>query len=389
MRKPTSMTRLASLGALALFSACSSWRPAGDYDGWSLYVRDGSPVAADEYRAAIEPALAAVEERMGPFRSPVRVHAWVGGVELKSGNEGEIREGDPDLRTEVPGIGPARVRAFHTRSGGWLESSGVFVGTADCGTAVHELVHARLADEGADVPLWFEEGYACLLGDGVLYEGRWIVDGFSCWPYRELREEVLSDVELARLLAITPHVEHSVRENVLVHFIGWAIVFDLARELESTDWRTLHGRFERAVDPLGEARKRMERSLTAAVPLDWLERARATGSPGARLSAVKGSWKLDSVAVVLALMRMLELESDVEVRAGIAVNLLAAAGPLQLPPPLRVRLWRELVQAMGDSPVDDPAERAALLALHRAYGVGDGRVDVQAELTALARFWEE
>jgi hypothetical protein len=36
---------------------------------------------------------------------------------------------------------------------------------------VHELVHARVSEENAKLPLWFEEGLASLFGDGALYDG--------------------------------------------------------------------------------------------------------------------------------------------------------------------------------------------------------------------------
>ena len=66
---------------------------------------------------------------------------------------------------------------------------------------MHELVHARLAQEGVELPLWFEEGVATFLGDGALVSGRWVVDGLACWPLRELQKARPRGAELRRLLA--------------------------------------------------------------------------------------------------------------------------------------------------------------------------------------------
>jgi len=111
----------------------------------------------------------------------------------------------------------------------------VYAGVAEPGTAVHELVHARLAEEDPDLPLWFEEGLACLMGDGFLDQEHWIVDGLACWPMRELREQKLGDGDLARLLALKAEDSLSARDNVLIHFVGWAVVFDLYRESNGFD----------------------------------------------------------------------------------------------------------------------------------------------------------
>ena len=218
---------------LALAAGCSSWTRAGQYDGWALWVRDEESVDVGRYEAVFQIAFETVERHLGAFEQPVRIHAWDGGVELVSGNRGEIRErGHEGLVQDVPGIGPARVRAFHTRGG----RGGVFIGEADESTAIHELVHARLAEAGRDLPLWFEEGLASLYADGAVHGGRWVVDGLACWPLRELAEEPLPDAELARLVALRARDEHSVRENLLVHFVGWALAFDLRREHPDAPW---------------------------------------------------------------------------------------------------------------------------------------------------------
>jgi len=374
---------------LPLFCACASWKPAARFEGWTLYVQDGQPVAQAEFRAAIDPAFAAVERTLGPFRSTVRVHAWNGGVEMQSGNRGVIRHGDDAALQEIPGIGPARVRAFHARvPTSPFAPSGVFVGAADAGTAVHELVHARLAEERERLPLWFEEGFATLLGDGALFEGEWVVDGLACWPWRELRAEPLSDQRLALLLSIDSSNDHSVPDNVLLHFVGWAVVFDLYRELGVLDWRALLARFRAAPDPAAEARRRMRRTLAPATPLEWLARL-DDPDPGRRLAAARGTWKLDADAVLARVLAALREERQPEVRVALAVNALAAAGQSRRSWRLRGRLWRSVYPVLRDSELSDPTEAAALRELHRAYRGRDGRVDTQAALSDLARFWEE
>jgi len=389
MRSGRSRLLAALCAVLPLFCACASWKTAARFEGWSLYVQDGRPVSVAEFRAAVEPAFAAVERTLGPFRDTVRVHAWHGGVEMQSGNRGLIRHGDDSALQEIPGVGPARVRAFHARAPtSPFAPSGVFVGAADPGTAVHELVHARLAEERERLPLWFEEGFAALLGDGALFEGEWVVDGLACWPWRELSEVHVTDRHLALLLSIDSSHEHSVPDNVLLHFVGWAVVFDLYRELGVLDWRALLARFRAAPDPVAEARRRMRRTLAPATPLQWLARL-DDPDPGRRLAAARGTWKLDSDAVLERVLAALRVERQPEVRVALAVNALAAAGQVRRSWRLRGRLWRWVYPVLRDGELSDPTEAAALRTLYRAYRGRDGHVDTGSALSDLARFWEE
>jgi hypothetical protein len=390
MRTPLRRLRSALLAFGLLLAGCTTWQQAGEFHGWSLYVQDDAPVGVAEYRQVVDRAFEAVAELIGTFTDHVRVHAWDGGVEMSSGNRGEIRHGTDGALQEIPGIGPARVRAFHARtSGGPFEPSGVFVGAADTGTVAHELVHARLAQEGRAVPLWFEEGLATLLGDGAVFGNRWVVDGLACWPWRELREESLSDEELSQLLAITPAHDHSLRENVLVHFVGWAIVFDLHRELGSLDWEALLARFEEEGDPVAEARRRLERTLREDTPIEWLEERLAGEDPAQRMAAAKGTWKLYSNAAVSRLLRRLRHEEDVDVRVALAVNALASASETHMSWRLRGRLWRSILPVLEHAELPDEGERTALRSLFRSYRLGLKNYDTQAALARLSRFWEE
>ena len=382
------LSRLAPLAALIL-TGCAAWRPAVEADDWTLYVREGDAVATDRFTAALEPAVAAVEARLGPFERPVRVHAWHGGLDLQTGNRGRIvAEADEALVQEVAGIGPMRVRAFHARGGGPFSPTpaGVFLGEPDAGSAVHELVHARLVELSPDLPLWFEEGVATLLGDGALVDGEWVTDGFACWPWRELREERLDAAELARLTALTARDEHSVRDNLLVHFVGWALVFDLAREAPGAEWSEWLAT-ARAEDPERLA-ERVARTLDEVTVEAWLTRL-DDPDPGVRLAAARGTWKLGSEDVLARLERALRSERDDRVRAALVINALAAAGKTRVSWSRWQWLRREAVPALAELELTDPTEARALRTLHAAYEAGRTDAETRAALDALAAYWEE
>ncbi len=375
------MVRILVLSLLTLAS-CTSWKPVARHERWTLYELPGQAVAARQFAEAFDPAFEAVEVTLGSFERRVDVHAWP-----ESGGPGGDGSRVGTGVHQVPGIGPARIQAYHARGGSAFGRSGVFIGAPDAGTAVHELVHARFAELGTELPLWFEEGIAGVLGDGILVDGLWYVDGLACWPLRELGEELLSDENLARLIALDASEETSVRDNVLVHFVGWAVVFDLYRESgASIEWRSWLAAF--GDDPLPEVRRRMERTLSAATPLAWIDRLESEDR-GVRLATAKGLWKLRSREVLDALLTALERESDPEVRIGLAVNILATAGELTLP----WRRWREVEiavrEALRSADLDDAREQRAALDLYRAYRRGEPEGDPERSLERLSRFWEE
>jgi len=367
-------------------AGCGTWRTAARYDGWTLFESPDEAVPVERYEAAFSPAFAAVEAHLGAFERDVRVHAWNGSVRLSEDGRRRVHQQDDSGVHEVPGIGPARIQAYHARGGG-LRASGVFIGVPDPGTAVHELVHARFSELHHRLPLWFEEGVACLLGDGALWDGRWVVDGLACWPLRELREERLRDADLERLLALTATDSTSVRDNVLVHFLGWAIVFDLYRESGSVDWREWLAKFRERPGTF-EARRRLERTLAGETEHDWLRRLDSP-DPGARLAAAKGTWKLRRADVLDRLLGALEVEQDPEVRIALAINALASAGELSLSWRRAQRVDRLVRGALRSALLPDPVEQGALEDLQRAYrGEGQGERASRA-LERLSRFWEE
>jgi len=371
-------------------ASCQSWQQTGEYERWRLYTRPNEVVDVKRFEQAFDPAFNAVESRLGPFEHPVKVHAWHGGVELSSGNRGEIRAaGDPGLVQQVDGIGPARVRAFHSRGGGAFSPSGIFIGEPDEGTAVHELVHARLAEEPEELPLWFEEGVATYMADGTLYNGRWVVDGLSCWPLRELSEETLTDAELERLLALTARDDHSVRENLLVHFLGWSIVFDLAHEDPGGDWRDWYQRFQADEAPIEQARERMARSLAPTTLERWVELHLASPDPARRLAVSRGLWKVADRGLLRLLIEALEDERDPEVRLGLAVNLLAGAGSLSLSWGDWSQLRPRILAALDGIEVPDELERAAAADLLSAYELGRNEGRSRQAFAQLERYWEE
>jgi hypothetical protein len=368
-------------------SSCASWRAVGRYDGWTLYGEPGREVDPQRFAAAIGPAMSAVEEILGPFEKTVRVHVWSGEAGPETSGADIILEGEGGPVQDVPGIGPARVRAYHARGEGLFgPPAGIFLAAPECGTAAHELVHARAAEENRDLPLWLEEGVACLLGDGFLDGERWVVDGLSCWPLRELQAQSMSDADLSRILSLGSSDHSSARENVLAHFVGWAIAFDLYREDGRVDWHGWCDRFGQGIT-LEEARRRISHTLDPASALAWMERLRDPRRE-VRLATAKGVWKLRSKPVATALLDAIEAEEDPEVRLGFAINLLACAGEVRLPDFLTGRLWRAVWPALRRAELADPEEKQAARDLLRSFRFRSGRSG-QEPLFALRRFWAE
>ena len=372
--------------ALAL-SSCNSWRTVGRYEGWTLYGEEGQEVETARYEAAIGPAKSAVEEILGPFEEMIRVHAWSGEAGPETSGARVILDGEGGPVQDVPGIGPARVRAYHARGDDLFgPPSGIFLAAPECGTAAHELVHARAAEQELELPLWLEEGVACLLGDGFLDGKRWVVDGLSCWPLRELQGQTVSDADLARILSLGASDPSSPRENVLAHFVGWAIAFDLYRQEGEIDWNGWGTRYGKGID-VAEARMRIERTLDPATALAWMERLKDPRRE-IRLATAKGIWKLRSTPIATALLEALEAEEDPEVRVGFAINLLACAGEARLPDVLTGRLWRAAWPALRRAALADPAESQAARDLMRSFRFRSNRSS-QEPLLGLRRFWAE
>jgi hypothetical protein len=376
-----------------LLGACASWTPVERRDTWTLYVKNGESVDIDRFGKALDPAFAAVEERMGAFEQRVRVHAWEEDDAPATGTSNASDSATSELHV-VPGIGPARVRAYHVKGGPlFFRSSGVFLGTSDVGTVVHELVHARIAELDRRLPLWFEEGLASLYGDGAVHGGRWVNDGLACWPLRELRELTLSDAELEKLLRLAASDEYDARENLLVHFVGWAILFDVARsspEVEWTAWLAIVEREAREHGLLAAARRHIQATLGADTESQWLERLRSE-DPGVRFAAAKGTWKLRSPRVVDLLLDALDRENDIEVRAVIALNVLLATGETRMGRTRWNRVSASVFPVLRDPKLADGREVESFKALYQAMRRWDSRGSRsrQSVLADLARFWEE
>ena len=390
-RKLTARVKLqspcAALVALAL-AGCTSWEPAGEYEGWTLYVEDGSTVDSEAYSGAFDAAFVAVEEVFGPFTGNVDVHAIKGSVDLHSGNRGTIT-GEEGVVEYVEGVGEAVVPAFHAGGGGGLFSpSGIFVATPATGTAVHELVHARIAELGLSLPLWFEEGVAAVMGDGIQRGERWVVDGFSFWPWLELREDRPSREELHRLLSLTSQHDHSVRENVIVHFVGWAIVFDCMRETGDLDWERWLAESRAVEDLTSWALARMERTLEEATMHEWLDRVEDE-DPAVRLAAARGSWKVGDEDVIALLLDQLEREEDDEVKVCLAVNALASLGRTEASRGIERRLWPTVLRALRRVELSQEEEREAARELYRSYRRWGGWRSRQSAFDRLDRFWRE
>ncbi len=374
-----------ALLAAALTGACAAWSQVEVPESWTLYAPRGEAIDSEPFQRALEPAFLAVERELGPFQSRVRINAWSGGdagVELPG--RAEVQD--------VPGIGPARVRAFHVRGGGNpFGAVGVFLGTTEAGTVVHELVHARLAEEPDRVPLWFEEGLASLLGDGALFDGGWQIDGLVCWPLRELREQDLRDQELLALLALSARAEPDARENLLVHFVGWAIVFDLAREDPAGHWRAWLARYRAGVAAEGElaqARQRIARTLDSSTEREWLERL-SSPEAATRFAAAKGTWKLRSRSAVDALLEALADEAQPEVRYALALNAFLSSAEAPVGRSRWITIRERALPVLRACELPDEAEAQAAREFHRGIFGGGRRRRSQEQLEALARFWEE
>ncbi len=369
-------------------TSCAAWQAAAEFEGWTLYVEDGAEVDADRYSSTFDVAFESVEANFGLFTENVAVHAITGSVTLASGNRGTIT-GEEDAVEYVEGIGATLVPAFHARGGGGLfEPSGIFVATPAVGTAVHELVHARVAELGLDLPLWIEEGIATILGDGIERDGRWVMDGFSFWPWLELRADPPTDQELRELLTINANVSHSVRDNVLVHFVGWAILFDCLRECDGFEWELWLDEYNSAEDPFAWARTHLDRALEESTMLDWMLRVEAE-DPATRLATARGCWKLGDERVVNLLLDQLENEEDDEVKVCLVVNAMASMGRGDISSRTERRLWSSGLRALRNVELPVKDEDEAVRELFRSYVRWGRRRSRQRSFDRLERYWSE
>jgi hypothetical protein len=375
--------RSPALLLLVTLGCAASWRTVAVYEGWSLHERNRPSLDAGLWASEVEPARQAVVDWLGPFEEAVRVHALEAPVHLSEDGRSVVHAAEASQ--PVPGMGTATIKGYHTRSTS-ASDSGVFVQEADSGTLVHELVHARLAELEPDLPLWFEEGVACLLADGLVVEGRWVRDGFSAWPWVELRASRPRPLELERVLARSSNEPMGVRENVLAHLVGWALVFDLWRETRSDSWQDWFEAFDWE-HPLVDAQRRLDRVLSPAVPAGWLRARLASPSQPVRLAALRGAWKLASPETGAALLAALELEIDPEVRASLAVNLLASGPALAADAAGLRQAHEEARRALEAVELPRVDEAGAARALCRSLRGGPGDPDVALE--GLRRFWDE
>ena len=374
------------IALLCLGTSCATpWREIREGDGWVLFAQDEGEVEAEEFAAALDAGLVVVEKHFGPFEKSVKVHAFSGGARMDDGTSPTIARGEAAVQ-EVPGIGPASVRGFHTRGTGLFgERSRVNLGEPDVGLTIHELVHSRLAECAPDLPLWLEEGLAMLLGDGALFDGCWEVDGLACWPLRELSEESLSDDQLQLLLSLESGMRIDIRTNALVHFFGWAIVFDLYRESGSFDWKRWSDSYSQRMS-VAEARRRMNRTLHDSCPKEWLARL-DDPNPAVRLCCARGLWRLMSYGVGYRLYEALSTEEHPEVAAAMALNLLATT--TAIPFGRRGRyMARRAHRVLRDPKLEDPLERKAMRTIYEDfyYDYSPRRDKAMKEL---ARFLEE
>ena len=367
-------------------ASCASWRTIERSNNWTLYAENEiDPAQRQQYTQAIAPAIDCIAREFGPFQRRVSLYVWDG--RANDASSGQIHEVASGAVQDVPGIGPARVRAFHARGNSLFgPTSGIYLGAPEVGTIAHELVHAKLAEEPGTLPLWLEEGLACFMGDGYLDGERWVVDGLACWPLRELSEARLDDRELARLVSLSAEDQADVRQNVLAHFVGWAIVFDLYREHGTFDWRAWLARYGQHIE-LAEARTRLERTLAPEALTQWLTRL-ADKKPAVRIATAKGLWKLRSLTAIEALLTQLDREQDPLVQIVLSINVLAAAGEMRLPGGLQQRMWRTVWPKLRRAKLDDAREQAAIDQLFASFRWGS-RQNASTPLEELRTYWAE
>jgi hypothetical protein len=383
------LSRLCASLLLGLsLTGCTSWRTAAEFENWTLYVEDDAEVDVGRYSSTFDLAFGAVETHFGPFTDTVSVHAITGSVALDSGNRGTIT-GEEDAVEYVEGIGATLVPAFHARGGGGLfEPSGIFVATLATGTAVHELVHARISELGLDLPLWFEEGLAHLLGDGIERDGRWVMDGFAFWPWLELQANPPSDEELRELFTLSAKREHSVRDNVLLRFVGWAILFDCLQECDGFEWQLWLDEFINSEDRFTWARTRLDRTMEESTMLDWMLRIEDE-DPAVRLTTARGCWKLGDERIVKLLLDQLEVEEDDEVKVCLVVNAMASLGRGDISSRVERRLWSNGLRALRDVELPVKDEEGAARDLYRSYVRWGRRRGRQRSFDRLERYWGE
>jgi hypothetical protein len=95
---------LAACLALTLGS-CSSWRQVQRYDSWTLYELPSNPIHAGTWERAFNPAMTSVESILGPFKTPVAVHAWHGSVGIDGPRRTVVLDAAETGTQEVRGIG--------------------------------------------------------------------------------------------------------------------------------------------------------------------------------------------------------------------------------------------------------------------------------------------
>lgn len=376
---------LAACLALTLGS-CSSWRQVQRYDSWTLYELPSNPIHAGTWERAFNPAMTSVESILGPFKTPVAVHAWHGSVGIDGPRRTVVLDAAETGTQEVRGIGPARIQAWHSRGGNLGSDGGIFIAAPETSTALHELVHAHFSEREIELPLWFEEGVATLLGDGCMYDGEWYLDGLAHWPMRELREDTPRAGELRDLLDVSSGAATSMESNVLVHFVGWAIVFDLYQETGELDWKLWYERFDWNA-PLADASRRMARTLDSKTLALWLERLKSP-VPGRRFAAACGAWKTRQGNTTQLMLDALEVETDTDVRVALALNLLASTEAQ----PGYTKEWRRrrrlIIETFREVSLPEPDENDAIKVILATF-LGSRNQDYNQSLAALSRFWSE
>ena len=178
----------------------------------------------------------------------------------------------------------------------------------------------------------------------------------------------------------------SAADNVLVHFVGWAIVFDMYREDGGVEWEAWRAKVRAGVS-VEEARVRLDRTTGEGTVAAWLERL-SDERREVRIATAKGLWKLRSASVVNRLLDVLDDEEDPEVQVALCINILAGAGDTPMSNRLTRRMWRGVWPTLRRVTLPDPVAQAAVEDLTRSFRYRS-RDRSEKSLEVLARYWTE
>ncbi|MFT4709058.1 MAG: hypothetical protein ACI8Q9_000175, partial [Planctomycetota bacterium] len=196
----------------------------------------------------------------------------------------------------------------------------------------------------------------------------------------------ITDAELLDLLAIRVSDSHSVEDNLMVHFVGWALVFDLYREDPTGSWRNWLARMEANPE---DARMRLNRSIDEDGVRQWLKTRFDDENPAVRQAAARGVWRIGDALSLQLLSSALRKEQDMAVVATLTINILAAAGEGRFAGMGRWNGLRLPLMKLREEPFEDATERWASRRLLAGYQGYAGSEAIREAFEILSSYWQE